>query len=70
MCVPFSSSAQINQPLFLANCAFELGMDAAILDPEFTHIATAITITNALMNEDRFARKYLKDRSATEFLQG
>lgn len=44
---------------FLANC-MNLGMDAAILDPLDAHIMTAITVTNLLMNEDRFARKYLQ----------
>ena len=37
-----------------------LGMDAAILDPLDVHIITAITVTNLLMNKDRFARKYLQ----------
>ena len=44
---------------FLANC-MNLGMDAAILDPLDVHIITAITVTNLLMNKDRFARKYLQ----------
>lgn len=44
---------------FLANC-MNLGMDAAILDPLDAKIMTAITVTNMLTDNDRFARKYLQ----------
>jgi len=44
---------------FLANC-MNLGMDAAILDPLDAQIMTALMVTNLLINNDRFSRKFLQ----------